>query len=70
MVKALPKGGKCMGFVGFLGADNAVERIDGFKQAIKGHNIELVDVRGESMRLCRPQASSARSLSWRSMRIR
>src|SRR5690606_9381985 len=30
MVKALPDGGKCMGFVGFLGADNAVERIAGF----------------------------------------
>ena len=34
-VKALPKGGKCMGFVGFLGADNAKERIAGFKQAVR-----------------------------------
>jgi len=30
-VKALPNGGKCMGFVGNTGADNAVERIAGFK---------------------------------------
>jgi len=49
MVKALPDGGKCMGFVGFLGADNAKERIAGFKQAIEGHNIELVDVRGDDV---------------------
>lgn len=49
MVKALPNGGKCMGFVGFLGADNAKERIAGFKQAIEGHNIELVDVRGDDV---------------------
>ncbi len=34
---ALPDGGKCMGFVGLLGADNAVERIDGFRQAVEGH---------------------------------
>jgi ribose transport system substrate-binding protein len=37
MVKAMAgKEGKCMGFVGFLGADNAIERITGFKQAIEG----------------------------------
>jgi ribose transport system substrate-binding protein len=49
MVKALPNGGKCMGFVGFLGADNAVERIAGFRQAIEGNGIELVDVRGDDV---------------------
>ncbi len=49
MVKALPGGGKCMGFVGFLGADNAVERIAGFRQAIEGKGIELVDVRGDDV---------------------
>jgi len=43
------KEGKCMGFVGFLGADNAKERIAGFKQAIEGHNITLVDVRGDDV---------------------
>ena len=48
-VKALPKGGKCMGFVGFLGADNAKERIAGFKKAIGGKGIELVDVRGDDV---------------------
>jgi ribose transport system substrate-binding protein len=48
-VKALPKGAKCMGFVGFLGADNAKERIAGFRQAVKGKGIELVDVRGDDV---------------------
>lgn len=48
-VKALPKGAKCMGFVGFLGADNAKERIAGFRQAVSGKGIELVDVRGDDV---------------------
>jgi len=50
MVKAMAgKPGKCMGFVGFLGADNAKERIAGFKQAVDGKGIELVDVRGDDV---------------------
>ena len=57
MVKALQKGGKCMGFVGFLGADNAVERIAGFKQAIQGHNIELVDVRADDVDFTRARTN-------------
>jgi ribose transport system substrate-binding protein len=44
-LKALPDGGKCMGYVGLLGADNARERIEGFKDTLKGSKIELVDVR-------------------------
>jgi ribose transport system substrate-binding protein len=48
-VKALPKGGKCMGFVGFLGADNARERIEGFRKAVDGKGITLVDVRGDDI---------------------
>ena len=57
MVKAMPDGGKCMGFVGFLGADNAKERIAGFKQAIEGHNIELVDVRGDDVDFTRARTN-------------
>jgi len=50
MVKAMGgKPGKCMGFVGFLGADNAKERIAGFKQSVEGKGIELVDVRGDDV---------------------
>ena len=52
-VKALPSGGKCMGFVGFLGADNAKERIAGFKKAIEGKGIELVDTRGDDVDFAR-----------------
>jgi len=55
--KALPKGGKCMGFVGFLGADNAVERIAGFRQAVKGSGIELVDVRGDDVDFARARSN-------------
>jgi ribose transport system substrate-binding protein len=47
MLKALPNGGKCMGYVGLLGADNAKERIQGVKDTIKGSKVELVDVRGD-----------------------
>src|ERR1700734_1264031 len=41
-LKALPDGGKGMGFVGLPGADNARERI-------KGSKIELVDVRADDI---------------------
>jgi ribose transport system substrate-binding protein len=47
--KAMPNGGKCMGFVGLLGADNARERIEGFKKGLEGTKITLVDVRGDDL---------------------
>ena len=56
-VKALPDGAKCMGFVGFLGADNAIERIAGFRQAVKGKGIELVDVRGDDVDFARARSN-------------
>ena len=49
MLKAMPNGGKCMGFVGLPGADNARERIEGVKEVIKGTKIELVDVRADDI---------------------
>ena len=49
MLKALPNGAKCMGFVGLLGADNAKERIQGVKDTIAGSKITLVDVRGDDI---------------------
>jgi ribose transport system substrate-binding protein len=49
MLKALPNGAKCMGFVGLPGADNARERIEGVRDTIKGSKIELVDVRGDDI---------------------
>jgi ribose transport system substrate-binding protein len=49
MKKALPNGGKCMGFVGLPGADNARERVEGIRAALKGSKVELVDVRGDDI---------------------
>lgn len=48
-LKALPDGAKCMGFVGLPGADNARERIEGMREAIKGSKVELIDVRGDDI---------------------
>jgi ribose transport system substrate-binding protein len=52
-LKAMPDGGKCIGFVGLPGADNARERIDGMKAKIAGSNIELIDVRGDDIDMTR-----------------
>jgi ribose transport system substrate-binding protein len=49
MLKAMPEGGKCVGFVGLPGADNARERIEGVKEVLKGSKVELVDVRGDDI---------------------
>lgn len=49
MLKALPDGGKCYGFVGLPGADNARERIEGIRAALEGSSVELVDVRGDDI---------------------
>src|ERR1700737_4573356 len=49
LLKALPNGGKCMGFVGLLGADNAKERIQGVRDTIAGSKITLADVRGDDI---------------------
>lgn len=49
MLKALPNGGKCIGFVGLPGADNARERIEGVKETLKGSKVELIDVRADEI---------------------
>ena len=50
MLKALPNGGKCMGFVGLPGADNArASASRAWKETIKGSKIELVDVRADDI---------------------
>ena len=48
-LKAMPNGGKCIGFVGLPGADNARERIEGMKSTIKGSKVELIDVRADDI---------------------
>src|SRR5690606_1384152 len=57
-VASLPNGAKCMGFVGFLGADNAIERIAGFRQAVEGSGIGLVDVRGDDVDFARARSNA------------
>ena len=56
MLKALPNGGKCMGFVGLPGADNAHERIEG----VKGRHQGIEDrAGGRARRRHRPDARQA-----------
>lgn len=43
-IRLLPSGGKFIAFVGNLSAENARERRDGFLEAVKGRNIEILDV--------------------------
>lgn len=45
IVKLLPEGGKMAVFVGTLAADNAAQRLKGIEDAIKGHNIQIVEKR-------------------------
>ncbi len=56
-VKAMPNGGKCMGFVGNNGADNARERIEGFKAVAGPKGIDLIDVRTDDHDQTRARAN-------------
>ena len=66
MLKALPDGGKCMGFVGLPGADNARERIEGIRDTIKGSKVELVDVRADDIDIARAKRNVEDTLTARS----
>ncbi|MFC1725653.1 sugar-binding protein [candidate division KSB1 bacterium] len=44
MLKVLPGGGKVAVFVGNLSAQNAIDRLQGFRDSVKGSNIEIVKV--------------------------
>ncbi len=41
-VKLMPTGGKFVAFVGNMSAQNARDRFEGFMEAVKGHNIEML----------------------------
>jgi ribose transport system substrate-binding protein len=43
--EVLPEGGKIMLFVGRMDAQNAIDRSNGIKDALKGSNVEIVDIR-------------------------
>jgi ribose transport system substrate-binding protein len=51
------KEGRCVGFVGLPGADNAKERIDGYNAAVAGTGLELIDVRGDDIDQTRARAN-------------
>ena len=51
------KEGKCIGFVGLPGADNAKERIQGYNDTVKGTGLELIDVRGDDIDQTRARAN-------------
>jgi ribose transport system substrate-binding protein len=55
--KALPNGGKIMIFVGTLDAQNARERYTGIKEALKGSNVEVIDVRTDDTDRVRAKAN-------------
>jgi ribose transport system substrate-binding protein len=42
--RALPKGGKIMVFVGKLEVQNAQDRYEGLKEAVRGSNVEIIDI--------------------------
>ena len=63
MLKALPEGGKCIGFVGLPGADNARERIEGVRETLKGSKVELIDVRGDDVDFARAKRNVADALA-------
>lgn len=48
IVKLLPNGGKIAAFVGTLSADNARQRLDGIKDVVTKHNIEIVTTKEDN----------------------
>ena len=48
IMKYLPQGGKIMIFVGSLDVQNAKDRIQGIRDAIKGSNVQIVDIRTDN----------------------
>ncbi len=46
--KSLPNGGKIVIFVGNLDAQNAVDRIGGIEEALKGSNVTIIDKRTDA----------------------
>jgi ribose transport system substrate-binding protein len=57
--KALPEGGKVYVFVGKADAQNAMERINGLKEAVKDSKIQIVDVRTDDTDRARAKSNVA-----------
>ncbi|HKP68174.1 MAG TPA: sugar-binding protein, partial [Pyrinomonadaceae bacterium] len=60
--EALPNGGKIMVFVGKSDARNAAERYQGLKEALKGSNVEIVDLRTDDTDRARAKTNAADTL--------
>jgi ribose transport system substrate-binding protein len=60
--EALPQGGKIMVFVGTLDAQNAQERYRGLQKALKGTNINIIDVRTDETNRVRAKDNAATTL--------
>jgi ribose transport system substrate-binding protein len=60
--EALPQGGKIMVFVGKLDARNAVERLQGIKEALAGSNVTIIDTRTDDTDRVRAKSNVADTL--------
>jgi ribose transport system substrate-binding protein len=65
LLRALPDGGKCMGFIGLLRVANADERIAGVREALKDSKIALVDVLADTFDKSRAKRNVVETLSTR-----
>lgn len=61
--KALPNGGKIMLFVGTLDADNARERVQGIREALKGSNVQILDVRTDQADFTKAKSNAEDTLA-------
>ncbi len=68
-LKLFPTGGKLVGFVGNISAENARERRDGFLEAVKGKNIELLDVMDDNKDVRRARQNADDSITRRGTEI-
>jgi ribose transport system substrate-binding protein len=60
--EAIPEGGKIMLFVGNMDAQNAKERYKGIAEALKGSNVQIIDVRTDDADPVRAQNNAADTL--------
>jgi ribose transport system substrate-binding protein len=63
MKRAMPEGGRAMLFVGTMDADNARERTQGIREALRGGNIEIIDIRTDESDFARARRNAEDALS-------
>lgn len=60
--EALPNGGKIMVFVGKMDTRNAIERLQGIRDAIAGSKVEIIDVRTDDTDQVKAKSNAADTL--------